>query len=148
MGMVGMVVRKKHGIDMQHVSFEALIAQVARGIDEDGGLALTRGSLDQRRTAPPAVFGVAPVGRAPLMPDAGYATRRPGSKKCEAIRQIDLFLCAQSSKPSVRKAARFYIMLLAASFDFNPLNAAASFSGSVERSTRCVPNVFTSREKG
>jgi hypothetical protein len=74
MGLVGMLMRQKHRIDVIDVSVNQLLAQIWRGIDDDPRNPAIPGPLDEQRAAASAVFRIAGIARTP----AERGTRNAG----------------------------------------------------------------------
>src|SRR5579871_415951 len=66
---------QKHRVDMIDVGIDQLLAQIGRSVDDDGGLAVLRGSLDQQRTAPATIFRICRIALAPAERRAWHTRR-------------------------------------------------------------------------
>ena len=72
-GLVGVLMGQKHGVDVIDLGIDQLLAQVGRGIDHDPRGAVRAGALDQQRAAAAAVFWIVGIAGAPAERRARHA---------------------------------------------------------------------------
>src|ERR1700688_1511603 len=83
MGVIGMLMSEQHAIKPVHLCVEQLLAQIGRAVDQNACYAARASALNQQRAAPPAVFWIVRIARAPTERDARHAHGRPAAQDGE-----------------------------------------------------------------
>ncbi len=65
MGVIGMIMREQHGIEMAHIRRKQLLAQIRRCVDQDARSALAGDALHKERAAATAILRVGRIARTP-----------------------------------------------------------------------------------
>src|ERR1700682_175921 len=86
MGLIGMLMRQKHRIDVIDIGIDQLFAQIGRGIDHDPRDPAIVSPLDEQRAAAAAVFRIIGIAGAPAERGTRDAGRGSAAEYSQAQR--------------------------------------------------------------
>ena len=84
MGVVGMRMREDDGVEPAHLGVEELLAQIRRGVDENGHRSLALARLEEQGAASAPVLRILRIAIAPIPANARHASRRAAAENGDA----------------------------------------------------------------
>src|ERR1700737_969362 len=126
-GLIGMFMGQKHGVEVVDVSGDQLLAQIGRSIDQDSRHSVVPGPFGEQRAAAAAVFRIPGIAR----PPAERGTRNAGGGSATENRQRQRHAVAFGGGTLENRRKKFVVVWREISSNETPRVSASTLAISI-----------------